>query len=528
MLTVGFFRGNYVVSRGHPSPDQVRARLDDVVTRHLPEALTAEIGRWVEEKSGVWLIRELEIDLDVDAGWDEERIAERWAEEIARRLLGASPTEDPGTIFFPDEAAYLARFAVDLASGRAWHAWYYGRFSGLRALAASAALRTALERDPGRGTSALARLEPEELETVLVCLSDADSDRLLDAFTGIDASPPAATATKEALEACLEAWRFPRRLLSENGEALIHFIHSIQKRPDSGMYAVRARASRALTRMVRMLDRDAYSGNAPAVRAPRDGDLRWLHEWLEKTDGDALEPLFTAEPEWIRHAARSLNRVPVSDSASPRSTPFGGAFLLLPDIASIPLAEGVTTWPTLNGVHAFTVMRFLILAMCFGYERAHHAFKDPLLRDLMSVPPSLTLEDVAYWKLPADADAMAEPVGLPDTWQADITPIPVDEFIGVPTAISGSSPFSRFLTPAARCVYGAFARRLSGFSHSSPAYLFKNFLDFSAELEDQSDRRLVRLGRAPLALILSMTGLNRQTYRLDWLDERRFELYQQD
>jgi hypothetical protein len=38
----------------------------------------------------------------------------------------------------------------------------------------------------------------------------------------------------------------------------------------------------------------------------------------------------------------------------------------------------------------------------------------------------------------------------------------------------------------------------------------------------------VRIGRPPLHLILNMTGMTRQSYRLSWRDERPFALFQQE
>jgi len=38
----------------------------------------------------------------------------------------------------------------------------------------------------------------------------------------------------------------------------------------------------------------------------------------------------------------------------------------------------------------------------------------------------------------------------------------------------------------------------------------------------------VRLGRPPLHLILTMTGMLRKVYRLSWLDDRPFALFPED
>jgi hypothetical protein len=85
--------------------------------------------------------------------------------------------------------------------------------------------------------------------------------------------------------------------------------------------------------------------------------------------------------------------------------------------------------------------------------------------------------------------------------------------------------FDFMLSVAAQSLMRSFAWRLPGFAHSNLPYLYGNFLDFSASLEDEPNRRVVRMGRPPLHLILNMTGIVRGTYRLNWLDERPFALF---
>jgi hypothetical protein len=69
---------------------------------------------------------------------------------------------------------------------------------------------------------------------------------------------------------------------------------------------------------------------------------------------------------------------------------------------------------------------------------------------------------------------------------------------------------------------------LPGFAGSNLPYLSCNFLEFAASIEEDDSRRVVRIGRPPLHLILNMTGMTRQNYRLSWLDERPFALFQQE
>jgi hypothetical protein len=102
------------------------------------------------------------------------------------------------------------------------------------------------------------------------------------------------------------------------------------------------------------------------------------------------------------------------------------------------------------------------------------------------------------------------------------------------TYLSLSKPFnfSRYfdftLSIVAQNILRGFASRLPGFAGSSLPYLYTNFLDFTASIEKEPERSVVRIGRPPLNLVLNMTGINRNTYNLSWLDKRPFVLFQED
>lgn len=83
------------------------------------------------------------------------------------------------------------------------------------------------------------------------------------------------------------------------------------------------------------------------------------------------------------------------------------------------------------------------------------------------------------------------------------------------------------ISVAAQNLLRSYSRRLPGFALSGLPYLFSNFLDLRATIEDEPERQVVRMGRPPLNLILGMTGLARKTYTISWLDKRKFVLYQE-
>jgi hypothetical protein len=78
---------------------------------------------------------------------------------------------------------------------------------------------------------------------------------------------------------------------------------------------------------------------------------------------------------------------------------------------------------------------------------------------------------------------------------------------------------------AAQHALRGFARRLPGFSESSPAYLYDNFLDFEASLEEAETRRICRIGRPPLGALLVMTGAARGQIPVPWLGGAPLDLY---
>lgn len=100
-------------------------------------------------------------------------------------------------------------------------------------------------------------------------------------------------------------------------------------------------------------------------------------------------------------------------------------------------------------------------------------------------------------------------------------------YLALPDSFRLARSLDLALSVAAQHVMRAFAWRLPGFAESNLPYLAGNFLDFAGSLEEEAARRVVRLGRPPLHLVLGLTGMMRQTYRLSWLDERPLMLFQE-
>jgi hypothetical protein len=94
-------------------------------------------------------------------------------------------------------------------------------------------------------------------------------------------------------------------------------------------------------------------------------------------------------------------------------------------------------------------------------------------------------------------------------------------------SIQLSFPLDMALSQAAQHVLRNFAYRLPGFADSNLPYLFRNFLDFPATVDEEASRLVVRIGQPPLRLVLGITGMTRQTYRLSWLGDRPLTLFEE-
>jgi hypothetical protein len=198
----------------------------------------------------------------------------------------------------------------------------------------------------------------------------------------------------------------------------------------------------------------------------------------------------------------------------------------------MPFAEGCAGWPDADDCASISIVRFLTLAKCFGPERSLRALGDSLLQELMLLPAGFRAESVAAWcerieprhleQFKRAMLAWATDRGLRrELSRSDVVYSRLERSSRVRRTVD------RKLSVAALLALRSLAKRLAGFADSSPTYLRDGFLCFSANLENEPQRRVVRLGRAPLNVVLAMSGLVRGEYRLRWLGDRPFALFQE-
>lgn len=206
------------------------------------------------------------------------------------------------------------------------------------------------------------------------------------------------------------------------------------------------------------------------------------------------------------------NPVPKSEvetysASSEAFTKFGGIALLLRDVNALPWAGWTTGWPPpVDGVTAEACLKWLTLAMCSGNARADAFLADEVWRDLLGLPATLPLRDVTRWLRGVGQErrrALALNVPRCRVPGAERRWLALTRRMGI------SRAWGAVLASLARAVYTGFARRLPGFASSSLEYLWRNFLEIDAVVEREPDRVIVQCGRAPLHLVLALTGMSR-------------------
>jgi hypothetical protein len=602
-LYIGRLSNCYLVPADNQAPEEVRSFCEGAIAATLSESLAAALRTALpDDDSSLWFIRRLEVDFAVNTQLNFSSLSDIWAKEIAAGLAEALQKGGAEILRFPDRASYMAHFFLDLAWGSAWSKWCYAQLEGLRMLSVSAALRTAICDSPEIGLRALASLR--DPGGVLRKITPADAARILAAF-GCSANSAHEGACFQAIT---DIWHtvlgVPAR--DEELRALLLFVN-IARSNNALANKTLGEAALAVCRLARRLRQERSPQNHDLVNALRRRDVSSFYRLAGLEQAAVLAPLLRCPDECLE---RLLQRVAEGSATDPetkqetRFTAFGGAFLLFPLLDRLPLHQATAGWPDLGDTSAASLVRFLVLAKCFGRLRAAGCFHDPLMRDLLGIPPRITVEMVRDWLAHLSHDnvrtflhaisgwhletAAAEgrifslvsvaqrgaPVALlldhahglwlfagksgkhedelaaalgdlpsPEKLLADDALIPlaqksfpdavVESLVDSPTPppapdldyLALPPEFGRpradlALSVAGQGVLRLFACKLSGFARSSLNHLYGNFLDCCAAVEEQADRRVVFLTRPPLHLVLGMSGLNRCSYQLSWLDDR--------
>jgi hypothetical protein len=508
-LEIGRLEVQWLVARDQPDAAGQQARLAPLAHRlsgALGEALGAMEASPSEE---VWLVRRVEAEATLDTTAEPILVARRWAAALAGAIARRLDPAAEGVVRFPHRAAFLARFLADLARGHAWSAWYYRPFEGLRVLPIPAALRTATLAEPAGGCDALLLLDGRERDRVVEALGRIEAARVLEGLAEVGASgdplPAAAALLAAATMSGSAAPGCPDR------QALRLFLRLAAEAPQGSTPAGPATA--ALARALAYLH--AHAPAPGMLRAIREAEgAAALYGAAGPEAGEALLPLLRLAPALRAALLDAVASGAADGPEDARDTPFGGLFLLLRDLDEV--LPDMAGWPAPEGCRPDAVLRLLVLACCAGAARSASAWRDPVWRDLLGLPGRFGREALVVW-------AAGVPRGALAAWRGQLPPVPSPRrpAAGFPDL----PPRLRLcIARAAGWLLARFCGRLPGFGGSSPAYLWRNFLDLQARAETVGTSIRVELTRPPLDPVLAMTGALRQTLAPGWLGGRRIEL----
>lgn len=420
---VGRLENHYLLEWDHPAAMQLAGRLDDVAASALPLTLGHQLERAFEERDpSLWFVQRLEAKVTINASWEPDVMAHAWGRQIARRLLEAmEPTEyGSDVIRFDDRSVYLMQLMIDLAHGGAWSRWYYHQMEGLRQLPDSGAIRSIACDYGSDGREALLRLDPEQMITLLRALTSADAERILrDALPRGLASPGLSDREfRASASLLLSVWRgVSHRLVTSDHRCVALYLcqQALREQPqlaNDGLGPLSLAVATALNILRARAGSGSFSSGARTrqssfarqlAAALRTGDVPRLTEWAGVDGLQNLRPLLSARAEHIEEIVESLAQTlepdaATSDGRERRFTGFGGAFLLLPILESLPLEEVTEGWVDPDGATSEQALRFLILLRCFGAANHNLVFGDPVLRDVMEIEPAFSRQALEAWR----------------------------------------------------------------------------------------------------------------------------------
>lgn len=446
-------------------------RVRDAVMRRFDSAPRAE------SPSGdgpIVFIERLRCECAVSTAWGDDAIGDAVARALAAALERA-PQQD-GAVVFRDRTELLAALLAALGEGSAWSRWWFEEFDGLKPLGASAAIRTAVLDAGEDGIAALARLTDGTASQVVRTLSAGDAARVLAA---IGKRQQSAAAEPFLL------WRLAARLARGGGKEasawLCVLIASERSSPGTAGPATIAEL-RAMTQLREL----AVEGGFDPGTLAADARLACLQALAQRCD---------APSEWLDRLSEPQIAAVVAELEAPRersngqkqsaglalqgATRYGGAFVLLKAIDRLGWIERwrQTAAADLPQPDADTLARALCL------EVAARALAPRAIGAVVS-DPALTLAFDVTGGVPRKRRALAR------------------------RALRATG------SPAAALLVKSLAERIVGLAGSSPAYLRKNALCVHATVERDGECVSVALGRAPLDVLLTLSGARRGSLTL--------------
>jgi hypothetical protein len=437
-IHIGRLYNNYRVPLEHTAPEDARRMCENAIAATLSARLATALNASLPASDpSLWFIRRLEVDFAVNTGMSPPALAQVWAKEIASGLAGALQIEDDEAVHFPDRATYLAHFLLDLAEGSAWDKWYYELFDGLRMLSISAALRTAICDSAETGLRTLCSLDEAGCNAVLRKINASDASRILDALGNVGVASDGTDCFTEIGE----RWQAMARIAAREEErrALLLFLSVTRNKPALAGLTL-SDAARAISRLARLLQ-ESSANDERLLEALRRRELDKLYRLAGLKHAPVLGPLLRCSSGCLDSLLQRITGGPIKDPVTrqeTRFTAFGGAFMLLPILDQFPLHEATHGWPDLESVNAVALVRFLLLAKCFGRIRASGCLNDSLIRDRMRIPPQLTPIMVRSWLTGISSENTRTFLAAISQWHVETGAIKAEEFTVLPVAQKGA------------------------------------------------------------------------------------------
>ena len=462
-------------------------RARDALITAVPAVLELAIEASFGDDDAYVFIDRLDVSCAIRSDWAPNVLGSAFAEPMLRALEAAWAGRDD-VVRFTDRAEYLGILAA-LVIGGAHGRWWFSEFDGLRPLPVSAAVRTIVVQEGTRGWQALAQLTPDLLRQVLLALQPADVEAILHSLAS---GQPTVAATRlfDALNAAPAA-SFP----SERHRVLFGMIDL--QRSDAGP---RTSGDATCLGALAALIEAARNGRLEAG----EGTIATVFDWCDAAGIDAAGRAAVLDLDVIELFARvSEDLRPSSDPATHHAgadhgvafTPFGGAMLL-----AVTLVRS-GRW------HAWQA-RLERVALEQAGALASSVALQVVARAMLPRRPGLLERDAVLWRAFGGGAPTSTRVSR-EMWQA---------VRAVDTGSDGAP--SAWLSLQARQLLEALAQSVPGCAGSTSNYLRTRLLSMPASVS--GDGSTAQLGRAPLDVLLQLSGLTRAAVVLP--DGRRLTL----
>jgi len=491
----------------------VRTAVEDVLAEHLSRVMGT-----IAADGGYWVIRRLDVYAAVGAGWSPRQVAGSVATSFAVGITDVmrAGVDPEAAVWFPDRAAFLSAFLLDLAMGRTRGRWEYAQFADLLHDPSSVVRRLSAD-EPEAVLRALVLLDQRELVQVVETVDPRGTDEILACLSL--ASGPVEAAPGSVLDAAEELTR-SGHLPRDSPATLLIALTASRRQPSIALTAIASAAVAVSAALALCLE----SGASRQLLREALRSARWA-ELARSAGADAFDDLLPLV-HWSRaERARLIGILDDEESANETTgakvhTPFGGMFLFLPLLDDMwDWSAATRDWPDGAETPPARLLRLLVVGAALGRGVGAATARDPLLRRALGIGGDVTTTALVAWLGELDVQHIrrfesAARATLATAADPDLT-------LGQPFVESVATDL---VARAATSLLHALAHRLAGMADATAPYLWRNLLDFDAWVTIDAAAAVVELSNPPLHLLLSLAGLNRGSFRLLYTEETTWTL----